>query len=553
MASMLSSLFRFFQPVPLPDTEGNMPPPPSAMRKYERNGERSSEQHTVYSEKGKQREVPGQTRSDGVPLERKPSFFSMDRTTQGPPHIAWVIPTPNPTPVGSPNPGRRSWPPKPGNRSSTPLSLAEGPSHSVDELNVASSSPGVTQLPGRRTSNPLDLHSMHYLGELITESETSSTNPSISLNTNKPLPSPVDMHFPPADAKSSESVPLTPLTPDSTRLPTPTTPGFLSRPLKRTISSTSSSTFGTMSSLRLVPPSIPPLDLRPNFSGSLGAPSRRSQLAAPSLPTVVGSPRPQVSIIYEGDSDPADSFRTALSLRNSLATPTDPEYGRSPIHDPFADPTDAGGSDDGRSWIVTDNRNSGTDFSRTEQSHMSISEDAYDEIDLGVPNTDSELTPIHPHPHSLSRFHNQEAPSSSFTSILETMSRRSQGSNDTMVESAIKRRWLLGLSFGSYRTDRGTWEPGKRARMTSACVLFWLGFIAPWCWLIGGWYLAPSGEMKPDGQLVNDEPSEEAAGARSSATVLESETPGEVGGDDADVTYRQQSLREIFESPQRRT
>ena len=30
-------------------------------------------------------------------------------------------------------------------------------------------------------------------------------------------------------------------------------------------------------------------------------------------------------------------------------------------------------------------------------------------------------------------------------------------------------------------------------------VLFWTGFIAPWCWLIGGWMLARSGETVMDG------------------------------------------------------
>jgi hypothetical protein len=40
--------------------------------------------------------------------------------------------------------------------------------------------------------------------------------------------------------------------------------------------------------------------------------------------------------------------------------------------------------------------------------------------------------------------------------------------------------------------DREAYQTGmanttQRHGPTSACVLFWIGFVAPWCWLIGGW------------------------------------------------------------------
>lgn len=41
--------------------------------------------------------------------------------------------------------------------------------------------------------------------------------------------------------------------------------------------------------------------------------------------------------------------------------------------------------------------------------------------------------------------------------------------------------------------------------MSAACVLFFLGFIAPWCWLIGGWCLSTqTGHLKEsEGQFVD--------------------------------------------------
>ncbi|KAI0340461.1 hypothetical protein BDW22DRAFT_428588 [Trametopsis cervina] len=119
-------------------------------------------------------------------------------------------------------------------------------------------------------------------------------------------------------------------------------------------------------------------------------------------------------------------------------------------------------------------------------------------------------------------------------SILETISRHSIASGEaasdvTMVERAIDRRWFQAreVSWGSFRSFRDSiylvthgrkrqtdekmkdlesgigddagdgWRHGRRGGADSertppsaACILFFLGFIAPWCWLIGGWYLS---------------------------------------------------------------
>ncbi|KAJ3539869.1 hypothetical protein NM688_g6302 [Phlebia brevispora] len=213
MSSMLNSLFRFFQPIPLPSTEDGSHSPPD-----------STELAMTDKGKGKEREIPmslrGQARGggDSIPLERKPSFFSMDRSLQGPSHIAWAIPTPVATPTrGSPAQSRRSFPPKSSTETSTSLPSAEGSSSTVSVSNAAAGSVTAQQSASDQTNaDGLRLLSMYYLGELISESETSSTNASISLN--KPLPSPADtnVQFPASDPRPPADP--VPLTPDSARL-----------------------------------------------------------------------------------------------------------------------------------------------------------------------------------------------------------------------------------------------------------------------------------------------------------------------------------------------
>lgn len=48
-------------------------------------------------------------------------------------------------------------------------------------------------------------------------------------------------------------------------------------------------------------------------------------------------------------------------------------------------------------------------------------------------------------------------------------------------------------------------KSGGLSNASAACLLFFLGFFAPWCWLIGGWCLsARSGHLKEtDGQFVD--------------------------------------------------
>ncbi|PSR81759.1 hypothetical protein PHLCEN_2v6268 [Hermanssonia centrifuga] len=397
---------------------------------------------------------------NGRVLSPKLSSLSMDRL-RGPSQVAWKTPT-----SGSPSPSSRSWALP--NRLSSPLSPGdESPGNGFANSQKASLR--------RMSSDSLHLHSI-YLSDIV-----SDTDSVISTQPPRPL-SPIDerLQFPDTPRPSSDSVPPTP---ESGRVLDghlhSAHPAFLNRPLNRTISQTSTSTFCTTTSLTA--PSIPPLDLRPNFAGSLGVP-RKSNLAAPSLPTVIGSPRPNVSVIYE-DSVRSSSFITAPSVHVSESD-VDLEEG---VEDDLGVQTERYSDPFGDGQGYPSSMAAQTQAS---QSHMSLSEGLYD-IDLS-PNR-RPPTPTPSHSWSID------------TSVLDTMSRRSVDSDSTKVESAITNRWRrasLRLSFGSFMGDRDTRGSKNKSKVTSACILFWLGFIAPWCWLIGGWYLSRSGEMKPDGQFL---------------------------------------------------
>lgn len=67
------------------------------------------------------------------------------------------------------------------------------------------------------------------------------------------------------------------------------------------------------------------------------------------------------------------------------------------------------------------------------------------------------------------------------------------GETLTIVEDEdfIMERWIKTL-FYSASGDKGLFSAAKggdrkQYPVSSTCVLFWVGFVAPWCWLVGGW------------------------------------------------------------------
>lgn len=62
----------------------------------------------------------------------------------------------------------------------------------------------------------------------------------------------------------------------------------------------------------------------------------------------------------------------------------------------------------------------------------------------------------------------------------------------TVVEDDqfITERWMKTLFYSAAGVKEHFWTAKgerKQSPVSSACVLFWVGFIAPWCWLVGGW------------------------------------------------------------------
>lgn len=67
----------------------------------------------------------------------------------------------------------------------------------------------------------------------------------------------------------------------------------------------------------------------------------------------------------------------------------------------------------------------------------------------------------------------------------------------TLVEDDqfIMERWTKTLFYsasgGKELLSTANGGEGKQYPVSSTCVLFWVGFVAPWCWLVGGWMMLP--------------------------------------------------------------
>ena len=167
------------------------------------------------------------------------------------------------------------------------------------------------------------------------------------------------------------------------------------------------------------PPTIPPIDLLPVFSGHLD--SWRA-------PSVVSAPHEYSGTYGDNSSLHPDSFISAQS-----ATPSPPysgpEIGEAHIH-PYYSPADVGSL-----------RSATTD---------------------GIP-------------YSKSRSSSSSSP------------------------SYVGQIWTTSLSFGSDLLKFQTKSRKSRqsqCHLTPACLLFYLGFVAPWCWMIGGWMLTRGGNTR---------------------------------------------------------
>ncbi|TCD64892.1 hypothetical protein EIP91_003468 [Steccherinum ochraceum] len=436
------------------------------------------------SDKGKQAQdlpPPPPILPNGEPISRKPSSLLMERIRREhpdhPSQVAWISPSSN-SPTGSftnRSVGRA------GDGSPAPSPLGE-PSGARSRL-LGARKPSLKRL----SSGSLKLQSV-YLSD---QSETSSVASALP---SKPL-SPIREQHAYAPAIRRPSLDSVPKTPDSTGAFSFSSNPFLTRTLKRSSSQASTSTIASAA------PSIPPLDLRPQFAPTLRLPPRKSHLAQPSLPTVVGSPRPNVSVIYENSMN---SFITAASVHGSDSEIdvteglTDEELRVSQFRETYFNSTI--GDDSGSSFTEHDGEGQELEF-RDDDEDDEDTPHVMLEIDLGAAPPSSTL---------VDRFSRDATACLTTTprADIDGVSERSFETSTTstaVMESRIENRWLKGLSFGSVRFQKPDEVHGmhEARRATAAFVLFWVGFVAPWCWLIGGWYLSRSGEMVPDGQYLS--------------------------------------------------
>ena len=87
----------------------------------------------------------------------------------------------------------------------------------------------------------------------------------------------------------------------------------------------------------------------------------------------------------------------------------------------------------------------------------------------------------------------------------------------------VWRRWTRELSLGS-RLSRPSFSAARRAVKSRLpplpILLFWAGFIAPWCWLIGGWLIA-EGRWEDNGKVRAALPLWKPRPARAATTTVE--------------------------------
>ncbi|KAA1471954.1 hypothetical protein DENSPDRAFT_838064 [Dentipellis sp. KUC8613] len=215
---------------------------------------------------------------------------------------------------------------------------------------------------------------------------------------------------------------------------------FLKRPLKRSISQASSSSLRTMgTSSQPLAPTLPPLDLRPSFT--------LAHRAGPQL----------FSTVYEDSaSERTGSFHTAPSVQEDADGEEDITHaGQTQTH---ADAPDA---------------------------HPLVSAPTLAEARLTNPSFTRELT------HSPEPFLTDPNAPPVPAPRISTPSFESPP--QSRASDFIMERWRRSLSsYGSTRPSftmllaASAW----RIRPHLPKVLFWAGFVAPWCWLIGGWLIA---------------------------------------------------------------
>ncbi|KAL0946141.1 hypothetical protein HGRIS_012406 [Hohenbuehelia grisea] len=237
---------------------------------------------------------------------------------------------------------------------------------------------------------------------------------------------------------------------------------FITRPLNRTISQTSSRTHvSTTSTLPREAPCIPPLDLRPSFSGphpsstysSSGLSLRPLKSATtPTMPTIAGS---------EDDSSGGATVHDSNTSRNSrhadsFVTCTDAMESPAADYEISLD-TPIGPANDVLVYPTAD--------ARRGASHNAIS--------------------VHSSEHSASTDPEaaRQVPSADPSSAHPSSAR-------SISSGFIYQRWERDVALGPGSVTFPRLKAKKqRFAYTPACWMFWLCFLCPPLWFVGGWYI----------------------------------------------------------------
>ncbi|KIJ16363.1 hypothetical protein PAXINDRAFT_10815 [Paxillus involutus ATCC 200175] len=302
---------------------------------------------------------------------------------------------------------------------------------------------------------------------------------------------------------------------DSPR-PSPVFSTFISRPLNRSISLSSTRTHQSGSSA--TPPVIPPLDLKPEFRG-------QAFLTTPTSLNSRGFLEIGCAGLYDDDSvsDRRESFVTARTNAGRES-----KYSVAQEGEVYMDAEEDTKRDSGGTIHPPDHR---------------IAEDSYQDTPptptpYPLPHEASKALkpplPAYPitHPRSSSRtssyppsYNYPPDPQSSDYHLhynyhphrptpsptphdhpshlgVSAPSLHHFGPSPSASSSFIDRRFAPSSLYLTSPSEReSTRKAGARwtlrtERVDTIQVLFWVGFIAPWCWLIGGWLIPPKSSAR---------------------------------------------------------
>lgn len=282
-------------------------------------------------------------------------------------------------------------------------------------------------------------------GTMMTPISPSMMTPTsaVAMYTARPTPTPTTPVAPPQFARRREDS----LVGDSPRS-SPVYSNFLSRPLNRSISMSSTRTHQSGNSLSATPPVIPPLDLRPAFPGPLPSDTLLPQDTAD-----------------DDESTKRESFVTARSA-----------------------------------GAVRESRYSAMLLEPLDDQELPSSRTA--ESSKGSPEHQQETPQLPPpaHTHLLTRPQSRTSTYPPSYSLPQPRVNHDgipppsqRDSVQSMSSSFIDRRFAESeLYFGSHTECSSARQASEKwtkqtEKSDTARTLFWLGFIAPWCWLIGGW------------------------------------------------------------------